>query len=210
MGQVITIAQQKGGAGKTTLAVNLAVGFARAGRTVALMDTDPQGSAGRWFMTRLEQSDAPGLEFSTASAWGVPYECRKLAEKNDIVIIDTPPKADSDLRPALRAADLVLIPVATSHLDLWAVEAVLDLARREDKPALIVMTRGRAGTRLADDVTRKAGEMAAEVAATTMANRVVYAETLGQGRAAPEAPRGPAHEEVENLVREVEARLNHL
>ena len=210
MGQVITIAQQKGGAGKTTLAVNLAVGFARAGKSVALMDTDPQGSAGRWFMTRLENSEDPGLEFSTASAWGVTYEVRKLAEKFDIVIIDTPPKADSDLRPALRAADLVLIPVATSHLDLWAVEVVLYLADRENKPATIVMTRNRAGTRLAADVAAKAAELDASVAKTPMANRVIYAETLGQGRAALEGRKGPAHDEVTQLVTEVQTALDQL
>lgn len=210
MGQVITVAQQKGGSGKTTLAVNLAVAFARAGKRVALMDTDPQGSAGRWFMARLEAGDAPGLEFSTASAWGVSYEVRKLAKEHDIVIIDTPPKADSDLRPALREADLVLIPVATSHLDLWAVEMVLYLAEREDKPALMVMTRNRPGTRLAQDVAAKAGEMKAELAQAVMANRVVYAETLGQGRAALEAPKGPAHAEVTGLMQEIERALEKL
>lgn len=211
MGYVITVAQQKGGSGKTTLAVNLAVGFAKAGKSVALMDTDPQGSAGRWFMTRLEAREgAPDIEFSTASAWGVTYEVRKLADAHDIVIIDTPPKADSDLRPALRASDLVLVPVATSHLDLWAVEVVLYLAGRESKPVMIVMTRNRPGTRLAAEVAEQAAALEAEVAATAMANRVVYAETLGQGRAALEAPKGPAHAEVRALVEEVQAALDRL
>ncbi len=210
MGHVITVAQQKGGSGKTTLAVNLAVGFAKAGKSVALMDTDPQGSAGRWFMTRMEAMDTPDIEFSTASAWGVTYEVRKLADAHDIVIIDTPPKADSDLRPALRASDLVLVPVATSHLDLWAVETVLYLADRERKPAMIVMTRNRAGTRLAADVASKAAELEAQVAQVPMANRVVYAETLGQGRAALEASKGPAHDEVKRLVAEVQATLENL
>ncbi|MFA3917077.1 ParA family partition ATPase [Ruegeria hyattellae] len=210
MGHVITIAQQKGGSGKTTMAVNLAVAFARAGKSVALMDTDPQGSAGRWFMTRVEHCEDPGVKFSTASAWGVTYEVRKLADSHDIVIIDTPPKADSDLRPALRACDLVLVPVATSHLDLWTVETILDLADREGKPAMMVMTRARPGTRLGADVTEKAGELAADVADEALANRVVYAETLGKGSTVFEAPKGPAHQEVTGLMQEIERRLEKL
>ena len=127
-GHVITIAQQKGGSGKTTLAANLAVAFARAGKSVALLDTDPQGSLGRWFMARREARDGEaGLEFGTASAWGVSYECEKLRREFDIVLVDTPPKIDADLRPALREADLVLVPVASSHVDLWATEGVLSL-----------------------------------------------------------------------------------
>ena len=84
-GKVIVIAQQKGGSGKTTLAVNLAVAYARKGLSVALLDTDPQGSLGRWFMTRRERLGDAGLEFSTSSAWGVSYECEKLRRMADVM-----------------------------------------------------------------------------------------------------------------------------
>lgn len=206
-GRIITIAQQKGGSGKTTLAANLAVAWTRAGQSVALIDTDPQGSLGRWFMTRIERMEAPDMEFSTSSAWGVGYETRKLAGSHDVVIVDTPPKADSDLRPALRAADLVLVPVASSHVDLWATEGVLDLARREGKPALMVMNRARAGTRLGAEVAEAARALDAMVADTALAHRVVYAETLGQGRGALEAPRTPARDEIVALAEEVARRF---
>lgn len=210
-GSVITIAQQKGGSGKTTMAVSLAAELLRRGMRVAVLDTDPQGSLGRWFMTRREagRDDDGRLEFSTASAWGVSYECEKLARSADIVIVDTPPKADSDLRPALRASDLVLVPVSASHVDLWATEGVLDLARREGRPCLIVLNRTRAGTRLAKDVAQAAGQMGADLAAAALANRVAYAETLGKGRAVVEAaPKGPAAAEVSTLTQEVLDRLS--
>jgi len=203
-GRVITIAQQKGGSGKTTLAVNLAIAALRAGQSVALLDTDPQGSLGRWFMTRRERLDDPGVGFSTASAWGVSYEVEKLRRDTDLVIVDTPPKADSDLRPALREADLVLIPVATSHVDLWATESVLDLARRARRPALVVLNRARPGTRLGAEVAAAAQEIVAEVATAALGNRVIFAETLGEGLSVLETPRGrPAADEVRALMEEV-------
>ena len=208
MGKVITIAQQKGGSGKTTLAVNLAVAWARSGARVALLDTDPQGSLGRWFMTRRAVQGLPEMEFSTASAWGVSYECEKLRRVADYVIIDTPPKADADLRPALREADLVLVPVASSHLDLWATEGVLDLARREGRPAVVVFNRARPGTRLGAEVAAAAQDIGAEVLELSLGNRVVYAETMGQGRGASEAARsGSARAEVEALAEDIAARL---
>lgn len=201
MGQVITVAQQKGGSGKTTLAVNLAVSFARQGLKVALLDTDPQGSLGRWFMARAERQGEPGMEFSTASAWGVGYECGKLRKLHDIVIVDTPPKVDADLRPALREADLVLVPVAASHVDLWATEGVMDLIAREGRRALIVLNRMKSGTRLGDEVAAAAAGIAA-VAEARLGHRVVYAETLGQGTAVPEQ-RGAGAAEVAALAAEV-------
>jgi chromosome partitioning protein len=209
-GQVLTIAQQKGGSGKTTLAVNLAVAYLRAGWSVALLDTDPQGSLGRWFMARRERLGDPGVEFSTASAWGVSYEVEKLARGADIVIIDTPPKVDADLRPALRAAGHVVIPVASSHVDLWATEGVLDLARREGRAATILINRARPGTRLGEGVMTAARAMDAMVAQATLGNRVIYAETLGEGRSVFETPRGrAAAAEVQALADELAAYLTN-
>lgn len=204
-GLVITIAQQKGGSGKTTVSANLAIGFLRRGKSVALVDIDPQGSLGRWFMTRIETEAGPvdQLEFATSSAWGITYEVRKLSENHDIVIIDTPPKADSDLRPALRVADLVIVPVSVSHVDLWATEGVLDLARREDKEALIVLNRARKNTRLGAEVALAAEKLNARIAEATLANRVIYAEALGQGRGAAEGRKTPAQAEVDALTSEV-------
>lgn len=208
-GRVITVAQQKGGSGKTTLAAHLALGFLAQGKSVALVDLDPQGSLGRWFMTRFEKTPeaCEGLDFATSSAWGVSYEVRKLTAANDVVIIDTPPKADSDLRPALRVADLVVVPVSVSHVDLWATEGVLDLAARENCPTLLVMNRTRVGTRLNAEVAQAATRLGAEVARASLGNRVGYAEAMGLGRGAQEGTKSRARDEVDALLREVADRL---
>ncbi len=203
-GKVITIAQQKGGSGKTTLAVNLGLMLERRGFKIAFVDTDPQGSLGRWFMARRDLGRTAGIEFSTASAWGVGYECGKLRDMVDFVIIDTPPKADADLRPALREADLVLVPVASSHVDLWATDGVLDLARRESREVLVVMNRARPGTRLGAEVAQAVTALGVAVADAQMTNRVAYAETLGQGLGGIEGARAPAlRAELDALTAEV-------
>lgn len=210
--QVITVAQQKGGSGKTTLSVNLAIAFAQMGRKVAVIDSDAQGSLGRWFMTRLEHTQgAPGVDFSTASAWGVSYEVDKYRKTHDVIIIDTPPKIDSDMRPALRASSLVVVPIAASEVDMWATEGVLELAAREGKVVMAVLNRAKAGTKLAAKMLAQLGELDVVPAATVLSNRVVYAESLGQGLGVSEVSRtAPATLEIAALAREVDAALGAL
>ncbi|MBJ3763880.1 ParA family protein [Maribius pontilimi] len=206
MAHVLTVAQQKGGSGKTTLAANLAVALTRAGHAVAVLDTDPQGSLGRWFMTRRE-AGIEDMDFATASAWGVSYECDKLKKTNDFVIVDTPPKVDSDLRPALRSSDMILVPVATSQVDLWAVDSVLDMADRLKKPTMIVLNRFKKGTRVGDEIDAALKDSGADRARTVLGNRVVYVETLGQGRGVLERGKGAWSTEVEALRDEILASL---
>jgi chromosome partitioning protein len=208
-GKVLTIAQQKGGSGKTTLAVNIAQTLVSQGKSVALLDTDPQGSLGRWFMARRDRVGAgTGLEFGTASAWGVSYECEKLRKINDFVIVDTPPKIDADLRPALREADLVLVPVAASQVDLWATEGVLELARRERRDVMVVLNRITGRARLTGDMIGEIKALEMPLAQAALGSRVVYAEALGLGLAAAEMGRASvAAGEVAALVAEIEAAL---
>jgi len=206
-GRVITVAQQKGGSGKTTIAANLAVAFARAGHAVALLDTDPQGSLGRWFMARRDLG-LDDMDFATASAWGVSYECEKLRKACDFVFVDTPPKVDADLRPALRESDLILVPVAASQVDVWATESVLDLAERERRTAAVVLNRVKTGTRVLDEVKAAIAELDAPRLDAALGNRVVYAETLGQGKGALERGKGRWTPEVLGLAQEVETTLD--
>ena len=111
-GRIICVAQQKGGAGKTTLVSNLAIAYLLEGKRVALLDTDPQGSLGKWLDIREETlGENPNLRFATATAYGISRAIRDVCGDADIILIDTPPKADSDIRWVLRESDLVLVPI---------------------------------------------------------------------------------------------------
>lgn len=206
---VITVAQQKGGTGKTTLCAHLAVGFRQMGLRVAVIDTDPQGSLGRWFLTRRNVMTDPDLLLSTSSAWGVSYECDKLRREVDVTLVDTPPKADSDLRPSLRAADLVLVPLGASQLDLWATEGVLDLCAREDREVRLVLNRVKAGTKLDAEIAEKAAALHGQLAQSRLSLRVAFAQSMGLGLTVFDHPRkGPAATEAQALCQELSLALH--
>lgn len=206
-GRIITVAQQKGGSGKTTLTSNLAVAMALKGRKTAILDTDPQGSLGRWFMNRVERlGDADvDLGFRTASAWGARYEARELAKTYDYVLIDTPPKMGIDGRPAVEVADIIVVPVSPSPLDIWATEPIIELAKTEKKLVLIVVNRTTSRARITGEVQAVLKTLDCLCAETLIGNRVIYAETSGSGHGVVERrPNGPAATEIKSLLSEIE------
>ncbi len=211
-GKIITVAQQKGGSGKTTIAAHLAVAFSNLlGRQTAILDTDPQGSLGRWFMARLERTGEPDsdIDLRTASAWGARYEAQNLAKNNDIVIVDTPPKMGIDGRPAIETADLVLIPVAPSPVDLWATEPTIDMARAEKKRTLIVLNKVNSRARITGEIVAALKKLGTISADTMIGNRVTFASSMGDGRTVLETQaRSVAAREISALAREIADALN--
>ena len=143
-GKIITVAQQKGGSGKTTIAAHLAVALSRLnGRSVALLDVDPQGSLGEWFEARERRlgADAAGFGFRTASGWGARREALAMQRDHDFVVVDTPPKSDLEAKPAIEAATLVVVPIQPTPVDFWSCTATLKIVAAEKAPALVVVNR---------------------------------------------------------------------
>jgi chromosome partitioning protein len=210
-GRIVTIAQQKGGAGKTTVSVHLAVAWSRMkGKSVALVDVDPQGSLGEWFEARERTlgEDKAGLEFRTASGWGARREAQRLTRDYDFVVVDTPPHADLDAKPAIEAADLVIVPVQPTPVDLWATRSTLELLSDRGPPGVIVLNRVPPRGRLTGEMIAAIEEFGGDIAKSTLGNRILYAACLGEGMTVMEMARtGKAAAEVDALAREIAKRL---
>ena len=206
LSKVIAIAQQKGGTGKTTLAVHLALAFIKYHNLkVAVIDTDPQGSLGKWFMIRTEKKlSNDNLTFKTASLWGAQYESKTLKNDHDIVIIDTPPKIESDARPSIEAADLVLIPMSASHVDFWATGAIVDIAKKANKKILIQINRSNQRSKLITKTNDFIRSLDLSSTKTIIGNRQIYASSMGEGKTAVEKQKkGNAIEEIKNLSEQI-------
>ena len=203
--KIITIAQQKGGAGKTTLAAHLALAWAATCR-VAVIDIDPQASLATWFELRRERLGAlaPGLEVAALGGWRVAGEVERQARSHDIVVIDSAPHAETEARIAVRAASLVLVPVQPSPMDVWATRPTLELARQERVPALLVLNRVPARANLTEAMAAELDALGAPVAAAQIGNRVALAAALAEGKGILEAaPHSRAAEEIAALAAEV-------
>lgn len=120
--KVLTVCNQKGGSGKTTVTMQLAGAFARRDLRVLIVDADPQGTATRWAASASDDLPFPAAVAGLSSAGGkVHREVAKFVGNYDLIIIDCPPAADSPVpQSALLVSDLAIVPLVPSPLDLWA------------------------------------------------------------------------------------------
>ena len=194
----IAIASQKGGSGKTTLAVHIATRAAQAGYESAVVDTDPQATAAAWsdwrgdFLPVVVTSPPARLGRTIASA-----------QKNgvDFVVIDTPPHADAAAREAIKAADMVLIPSKPRAFDLAALEPVADLVSFAKKPAYVVLNSVPAGaTVLTEEAKETAKQIGLDICPVELGDRAAFHRSSAKGETASESePDGKAAGEIEAL-----------
>lgn len=200
---VITVAQQKGGSGKTTLAIHLAVAFAKQGLSTMLFDTDPQGTLSHWHAER-KQNDV-GL--IATSGWRLTRDLAMAREANDIIVIDTPPHAEMDIKVSTRAADLVMVPLQPSPADLWAVKETMNTVAGESTHAMVVLNRVVARANITQDIKNKLTALDVPFAKTELGSRVLFAGAMEHGMTVVDGFQNPSAKEVDALVKEVAAVL---
>ena len=214
---IIAFLNQKGGVGKTTLAIHTAAAFARAGRDVVLVDADPQGSALDWVEARrrrLEGASVDGARADDAadplfSVIGMPKpvihkQLPRIAAGCDLVVIDGPPSLEDISRSAMFAADLVLIPVQPSGFDVWAAQDLVDLIEetriyREDLEARFVVSRRIVNTAIGRHLPEALAKWSIPVLPAHVRQRVAFAESAATGSTVLET------EKASQAAREIEA-----
>jgi chromosome partitioning protein len=207
-GAILTVAQQKGGAGKTTLVAQLAVALAAEGRRVACVDIDPQASLGGWAALRQRAAAYTPIKVVQSPGWKLDMTLGELARGHDVVLVDSPPHAETEARVAVRAARLVLVPCQPSLLDVWASRATLDLVKRERRVAAILWNRLPPRGRVIDEARAAAAAAGLEALEGGLGNRSDFARSLHLGAGVVEtAPRSTAAAEIRALAAVVAPRL---
>lgn len=200
--RTVSIISQKGGAGKTTLAIHLAAAGSAAGLSTLILDADPQATASQWSQWR-GMTDPEVVD--CASPTLLSRKVQQAGELGaDLVVIDTPPHADIMAREACKIADLILIPCRPQAFDLSAVETTAELVKAAGKPAFVIFMGGpqRAPTTYKDARELIEGGdglagMGVPVAPVMLTQRAIYHHSTAQGKTAIEAePEGKAAEEV--------------
>lgn len=179
--RIITVANQKGGAGKTTVAMQLAGTLGRQGHRVLVIDADPQGTAQRWAASAEEEDPFPAAVVGLSAAGGkVHQEAKKHATDYDFLIIDCPPAVDSPVpQSALMISDLVIVPVVPSPADLWAAKGIQRLIENaqdfnESLRARLLLNMLQAQTSLGREAEDLLGEFGLGRMQTSLGLRQAY------------------------------------
>ncbi|QHP66165.1 cobyrinic acid a,c-diamide synthase [Bradyrhizobium sp. LCT2] len=194
---IVALLNQKGGVGRTTLALHLAGEWALRGKRVTLIDADPQSSALDWSKQRARESVARLFGVVGLTRDTLHREAPEIARTADHVVIDGPPRVAGLTRSALLAADLVVIPVQPSPLDGWASAEMLSLLReariyRPQLAARFVLNRCDARTVIARETTEALADHDPPVLVSTIGQRVAFADAAQSGRLVFELAEGSA------------------
>ena len=207
MTKIIGIIQVKGGAGRSTLATNLAGELSKIGKTVIIDCDMPQGTSASWYSVRQQSGKAANLTADTASTH---KELVSKIEQQDaeFVVLDSPPRIAEMTRAILVLADLCIVPVGASAAEIWATSDILDLIAQAEKvkpiTARMIWTRYRPQTKLAQELTALAADqLNLKALTTTLGMRVAYMEALGDGCTVAELPDQNAKAEIQLLTKEV-------
>jgi chromosome partitioning protein len=206
---IVALLNQKGGVGKTTLALHLAGEWARRGKRVTLIDADPQGSALDWSQQRAREGGSRLFGVVGLARDTLHREAPEIARNVDHVIIDGPPRVAALMRSALLAADLVLIPVQPSPFDGWASAEILSLLAeakiyRPQLTARFVLNRCGARTIIARETAKTLADHDPPLLASRIGQRVAFADTAQTGRLVFEVDEdGPAAREIAALTAEI-------
>ncbi|MBX7496004.1 ParA family protein [Qipengyuania sp. 6B39] len=180
---VIAVVSQKGGSGKTTLALHLAASAVQANQPACVIDTDPQATAAAWgdwrgdFLPVVVTSPPARLARTITNA----------AREVDVVVIDTPPHAEAAMREAIKAADIVLIPSRPRAFDLHALEAVAELIEFSRKSAYVVLNAVPSGaTRQVAEASAIAKGLGLQTCPVTFGERADFHRSSAKGEVASE------------------------
>lgn len=208
---IYSFVNQKGGVGKTTLAVNVAAERARRGRRVLLIDADPQGSALDWQAQRGRLEHPPLITVVGFPRDTIHREIGQLGDGYDDIVIDAPGRVEPIARAVIMAGDLVVIPVQPSPYDVWASADVLALLEQSQvyKPELIaawLINRRIVNTAIGRDIKAQLTNFGPRLLEATVAQRVIFSEAAARGLSVHESdPGGVADTEIREVTDELEA-----